>query len=72
MEIENATRTKFEKSPPGPPTQHNPWMDPAHGQHSYGRPPAIAGRRPLCSTAVVSIFFLFSPPNVRGRLADCR
>jgi len=24
---------------------------------NYGRPPAIAGRRPLCFTAVVSIFF---------------
>ena len=37
-------------------------------------PPASinAGRRPLCFTAVVSIFFLsfFSPPNLRGRLAD--
>ena len=38
----------------------------------YGRPPATAGRRPLCFTAVVSIFlfFLFLPPNLRGHLAD--
>ena len=34
-------------------------------------PASYAGRRPFCFTAVVYIFsFLFSPPNLRGRLAD--
>jgi len=36
----------------------------------YGRPPAIAGRRPLYFTEVCFYILFFSPPNLGGLWAD--